>query len=417
MIGDRLFPVGTLDFEVRPEKQLSAFRYSDEWLELDDAFALSPTLPLSRQPVYASGSAADPRPALPGVFSDCAPDGWGRRLILRDSTRRPSELDYLLAVNDSTRHGALRFLDQEGVPLSYALPPVPRMTRLNEMRRLAYAFETNRGDVRAVAHALRGAGSSLGGARPKSDFMDPEDVLYIAKYTSDQDDLPVERMEVVALRLATEVGLRTAQATLTLAETRTPVALIKRFDRSGADRLHYISARTFLGNTGAEDAYYTDLADSMRAYCGSAEGVREELRELYRRIMFTILVSNEDDHLKNHGFLYDGNGSWRLSPAFDINPTPDRRAYLKTGISELSGYNASIEAAIEAAPLFELREDDVLAEAQHMAAIIAQRWRPLCQEMGMNRDECARYVPAFQNPELLSMLALKQADDSGLGTV
>ena len=207
------------------------------------------------------------------------------------------------------------------------------------------------------------------------------------------------------------------QATLTLAETRTPVALIKRFDRSGADRLHYISARTFLGNTGAEDAYYTDLADSMRAYCGSAEGVREELRELYRRIMFTILVSNEDDHLKNHGFLYDGNGSWRLSPAFDINPTPDRRAYLKTGISELSGYNASIEAAIEAAPLFELREDDVLAEAQHMAAIIAQRWRPLCQEMGMNRDECARYVPAFQNPELLSMLALKQADDSGLGTV
>ena len=105
MIGDRLFPVGTLDFEVRPEKQLSAFRYSDEWLELDDAFALSPTLPLSRQPVYASGSAADPRPALPGVFSDCAPDGWGRRLILRDSTRRPSELDYLLAVNDSTRHG------------------------------------------------------------------------------------------------------------------------------------------------------------------------------------------------------------------------------------------------------------------------------------------------------------------------
>ena len=140
--------------------------------------------------------------------------------------------------------------------------------------------------------------------------------------------LPVERMEAAVLTLAGELGLRASSVELALAATPYPVALIQRFDRVGGRRVHYVSARTFLGFTGNESAYYADLADVMRSNCGSGADLRNELRELHRRIMFSILVSNDDDHLKNHGFLYAGDGAWRLSPAFDINPNPDsqRRA-------------------------------------------------------------------------------------------
>ena len=354
--------------------------------------------------MFASGGVADPRPALLGVFADCAPDGWGRRLIRDALGRTPTEIEYLTAVNDYTRQGALRFLDENDTPLANAAPPVPRMVRLPDIRRLAHAFETNQGDIRAIAHELRGPGSSLGGARPKSDFEDNDGELYIAKYTSAKDTYPIERMEVVALQLATEVGLRAPTAKLALGDTPYPVALIKRFDRKRGSRRHYASARTFLGDVGNEGGYYSDLADVMRANCGDEQSVIDELRELHRRILFTLLVSNEDDHLKNHGFLYAGGGAWKLSPAFDINPTPDRRSYLKTGISQLSGYEASIVAAIEAAPFFEVEEDDARADALNMANRIAGRWRPLCREMGMSVSECDLYAPAFELRERIDRL-------------
>lgn len=395
-IGDAPTPVGFLVFEARPDKQVSAFWYADEWLAHPDAFPIAPGMPLGRGRMFASAGAADPRPALLGIFADCAPDGWGRRLIRDSHGRTPTEIEYLARVNDYTRQGALRFLDANDVPLANAVPPVPRMARLPDIRRLAHAFETNQGDIRAIAHELRGPGSSLGGARPKSDFEGEDGELYIAKYTSAKDAYPVERMEVVALRLASEVGLRASTAHLALGETPYPVALIRRFDRTRGSRRHYASARTFLGDLGNEGGFYSDLADVMRAYCGDEQSVIGELRELYRRILFTILVSNEDDHLKNHGFLYVGHGAWKLSPAFDINPTPDRRFNLKTGISELSGFEASIVAAIEAAPFFGLTEDEARADALGMSEKIARRWRPLCREMGMNSSECDRYAPAFE---------------------
>ena len=398
-LGEALIPVGFLDFEARPNKQVSAFWYLDEWLARPDAFPIAPGMPLGRGRIFATAGAADPRPALLGIFADCAPDGWGRRLIRDALGRVPTEIEYLAEVSDRTRQGALRFLDSRGVPLASAVPPVPRMARLPDIRRLAHAFETNQGDIRKIAHELRGPGSSLGGARPKSDFENEEGELYLAKYTSAKDAYPVERMEVVALRLAREVGLRAASATLALGDTPYPVALIRRFDRGPEGRRHYASARTFLGDTANEGGFYSDLADVMRAYCGGEESVVAELRELHRRILFTILVSNEDDHLKNHGFLYAGNGAWKLSPAFDINPTPDRRFYLKTGISQLSGFEASVAAAVEAAPLFEVTEDDAKEDALSMAETIAQRWRPLCRQMGMNNSECDRYAPAFESRE------------------
>ena len=404
-IGEALVTVGVLDFEARADNQISAFHYVDEWLSRPDAFAIAPSVPLTTQSVYASAPWSDPRPALPGVLSDCAPDGWGRRIVSLDLGSPPTELEYLLAANDATRQGALRFLDERGVPLATGMPPVPRLARLPDIRALASAFETNKGDVRALAHQLRGPGSSLGGTRPKSDFEDQHGDLHIAKYTTEKDTLPVERMEAAVLTLAGEVGLRGSSVELALTATPYPVALIKRFDRVGGRRVHYVSARTFLGFADNESAYYTDLADAMRANCGSGADLRNELRELLRRIMFSILVSNDDDHLKNHGFLYAGDGAWRLSPAFDINPNPDGTMHLQTGISQRSGYEASIEAVIVAAPLFDVDEDEAWIDARRMAQTIAARWRPLCRSMGMDRDECDRYAPAFSNAEVVASAA------------
>lgn len=391
-----MVPVGVLDFEVRPDKQISVFRYSDEWLDNPVSFSIAPSLPLATRVFHESAPYSDPRPSLPSVFADCAPDGWGRRLVAQDMGKTPTELEYLLAANDRTRHGALRFLDEHGRPLAYGVPPVPRLSQLPDIRRLAGAFETGKGDLRAVAHELRGWGSTLGGARPKSDYEDADGVLHIAKYTTEKDTLPIERMEVATLRLAQEAGLRAATGKLALDRTSYPVALIKRFDRApDGGRLHYVSARTFLGT---DSGHYTDLADQMRSSCRGEE-LAGELRELHRRILFSILVSNDDDHLKNHGFLYAGDGNWRLSPAFDINPNPNGSTQLQTGIGEQFGHQPSIGAAVEAAPLFEVNKDAAMADVRRMAKVVSERWRPLCTEAGMDRHACDRYADAFNRAD------------------
>lgn len=394
VLGDA--PVGTLHFDARANKQVCSFRYETEWLA--SGFAIAPSMPLATGTFYASAPASDPRPALPGAIADCAPDGWGRRLISKDLGGRPSELDFLLAVNDRTRQGALRFVDERGVTLADKVPPVPRMAALPDIRRLANAFETDRGDLRAVAHELRGAGSTLGGARPKSDFEDVDGTLHIAKYTTERDTLPIERVEVATLKLAREVGLRAAKGRLALGRTDYPVALIERFDRTGNHRHHYISAKTFLGFVANETGCYADLADAMRSACG--EYLHGELRELHRRILFSILVSNDDDHLKNHGFIYIG-GSWRLSPAFDINPNPDGSTRLQTGIIDPSDTEPLVEAAVAAAPLFEVSEDEAMTEARRMAKVVAEKWRPLFSEMGMDRAVRDRYATAFHRASQL----------------
>jgi serine/threonine-protein kinase HipA len=267
-------------------------------------------------------------------------------------------------------------------------------------------FEKGEGDLSDLARRLQGTGGSLGGARPKSAILDGEH-LAIAKYTSVRDTVPVERMEIATLNLARETGLRASLARLELSESSFPVAVIDRFDRRGNERMHYVSARSFLGLQDDQDtSYYSDLAMEMKRHCGNSEQVIAELEELYRRILFTILVSNADDHLKNHGFLYSGNDRWQLSPAFDINPQPYSHAQLKTGISEASGFTASIEAAIEAAPLFEIDESLAAQMTSRMAKTINARWRYWCQEAVMSSRECDWFAPAFRNSEMNFALKL-----------
>ena len=408
-IGAGLHPVGSLLFETDGRRQHSVFRYASEWLERPDAFALAPSLPLNEYPVVSSGGRRDMRNALPGPISDTSPDSWGRRLAAREFGYAPNELEFLLAANDLTRQGALRYLDDQGRPLAFSVPPVPRMADLEGLQQLNLAFDRGEGDLRRVARELLGVAGSLGGARPKSDF-DDSGTLAIAKYTTDRDSLQTERMEVATLELATEVGLREAKAHLALTDSNYPVAIIRRFDREPQTcrRRHYVSAQTLLERSEGEGGYFTDIADALRQHGGGAERFLGDLQELYRRILFTILVSNNDDHLKNHGFLHTGDDGWTLAPAFDINPQPARHRQLETGISPLSGNAASIEAAIEASPFFEIDEDAARSTAFRMATQISEQWRGFCRRNGMMAEDCRSYAPAFEHPEMAAALKLMQ---------
>ncbi len=395
-LGEALRPVGELVFEADGRRETCMFRYAAEWLAGPARFAIAPTMPLAGTPFYTGASRERPRSALPGPIADGAPDSWGRGLIRKALPGVLTELDYLLAADDATRQGVLRYLDEEGRPLARTYPPTPRLAELAELRRLAglSVDELNRDP--AVRERLLGSAGSLGGARPKASVRDEHGNLTIAKFTADDDTMPIERAEVAALKLARAAGVNAAAARIELGDTGRPVALVDRFDRAAGDRVHYLSAQSFIGAEPSTGAYYTDIADVLRAH---ALDPRAQLTELFRRLLFTILVSNNDDHLKNHGLLHAGEGLWVLSPAFDINPQPHRRRHLETGISEISGNAASIEAAVDAAPFFDVERDAAVAMLSGMVSAIDGKWRTCCRAAGMTPAEIEMYEPAFDHHE------------------
>lgn len=196
--------------------------------------------------------------------------------------------------------------------------------------------------------------------------------------------------------MAEACGIRTPMTRLELADTPFPVALFQRFDRRGAARIPYISARTALGKTGAELGSYTEIVDFMRT---ASSDPMADFRELYRRLIFTILVSNKDDHLKNHGFLYVGAGQWRLSPVFDVNPAPDRNPHLETAILEGGTNDWSIKLALEACEFFEIRKAEARDMIRATALRISAGWREGLRQVGVSGALARAYEPAFVNNE------------------
>jgi len=393
-MGEGKRVVGRLRFESDGRRQHSQFEYADEWLGAPDRFALAPGLPLREGGHFFSGK-DDKRSALPGCFADAAPDSWGRGLMAKALGGGLSEFDYLVLCDDRTRQGALRFLGHDMEPLSDLTPPIPRLVELERLRALAARFERDPGGAEEEARDLAGVAGSLGGARPKAN-VEGDGHLWIAKFTSAQDTRPVERVEVATLKLAARCGLRVAKAKLELANSDNPVALIKRFDRRGSARIPYISARTALDWTSDEGAFYTDIADVIRQI--SSKPI-DDLHELWRRIIFTILVSNKDDHLKNHGFIYAGGDRWRLSPAFDINPSPSRHRVLETGIIRDGSFDASLDIALEACVFFELSSTDARQQAASMARTIAGTWLDALRREGVTPEDIRNYRDAFEHVE------------------
>lgn len=394
-LGDALVPVGLLRFTQAGSRQFSSFAYDQAWLDHPRHFDLSPDMPLDGGPFHASAQQGEPRDALSGVFADAAPDSWGRRLLERNYGNGLSEFEYLTLSDDACRQGALRFLDMDGAVITgAAADAVPRLIDLEALTAIARAYEQGAELSPEDLAALAGAGGS-GGGRPKANVRDG-DQLWLAKFTSVLDQQPVERAEIGVLRLAAQCGITVPEARLELGDTPYPVALLRRFDRQGPGRIPYISARTALAKRGNALGSYTEIIDFMRGH--SADPSRDFL-ELYRRLIFTILVSNKDDHLKNHGFLYVGRGQWRLSPMFDVNPAPDRNPHLETAILEGGSHDRSILLALEASEFFEIKPTAARALIRELATTVAQNWRGALRDAGVTGAQARGFEPAFEHDE------------------
>ena len=399
-LGESKRIVGKLRFEMQGRRQHTQFEYSAEWLAASDCFALSPGVPLREGSHYSAGR-HDVRSALPGCFSDAAPDSWGRALMSKALGGGLSEFDYLVRSDDRTRHGALRFLGDDMQPLSNLNPPIPRLVELDFLRALAHRFELDPEGAENEARDLAGVAGSLGGARPKAN-VEGDGHLWIAKFTSVRDTKPIERVEVATLKLAAICGLKVPEARLEISNSDSPIALICRFDRRNGKRIPYMSARTALDWKSDEGRFYTDIADVIRQI--SSKPV-DDLHELWQRIIFTILVSNTDDHLKNHGFIYAGGDRWQLSPAFDINPSPARHKVLETGIMQGGSFEASIDTALSACEFFALSLPKARKLALSMARTIASNWRQALHHEGCTADDVRGYASAFEHEESERALA------------
>ena len=401
-LGESLAPVGQLRFTQTGPRQFSTFTYDATWIENPRAFAVQPDMPLESGAFHTSGQPGKMRDALAGVFADATPDSWGRRLLERAYGNGLNEFEYLTLSNDVCRQGALRFLDESGAVIrGHAADLVPRIVDLETITAIARAYEQGKEVSAEDIQALVGAGGS-GGARPKANVHDGT-TLWLAKFTSVHDQQPIERVEVATLHLAEACGIRAPTARLELADTPFPVALIQRFDRRGTSRIPYISARTALGKTGTELGSYTELVDFMRAFSADP---RADFRELFLRLIFTILVSNKDDHLKNHGFLYVGGGRWRLSPVFDVNPAPDRNPYLETAILEGGAHDRSINLALEACVFFEIPETEARQMIRETARRVSNGWREALRQVGVSGALARDYESAFVNDQTELALSL-----------
>lgn len=411
-LGNEALRVGTLHFDAAGARQRSAFEYEEGWLRTVDRFAIDPALPLVAGPQF------HPSPKDGSVFhaaiSDTEPDGWARRVILRDHAKRrqqarraggqPSQamlndMDFLLAVDDASRAGALRFRDESGI-FCRAMEPgrrtAPPLVELGRLLAATQALESDSETAADLAY-LRGNGTSLGGMRPKCTVVDDDGSLSIGKFPSVKDDRAVTEGEVLAMMLAKDAGIRVAEARL-IESAGMPVALIRRFDRTpeGA-RLMYVSAATLLGAdiTSGREHHYTEIVDAIRRHGASAQ---EDIEELWRRIAFCILITNVDDHLHNHGFLHRHHGHWQLAPAFDLNPFPERLRELKTWISEETGPEASIQALMSVTAYFRLplaKAKQILREVEGAVS----RWRAAGRTLGMDKRRLEAFAEAFEHPE------------------
>ena len=388
-------------------KETVLFEYADEWLRDANCFELEPDLPLTR-----GGFAPPAGQAIHGSLGDSAPDTWGRRLMQRAERRQAEregravrtlmESDYLLGVSDETRLGALRFrrVDQEefladshrGIP---ALVDLGRL--LESTERLLRDEETDE-DLQLIF----APGSSLGGARPKASVIDQHGRLSIAKFPKDSDEYSIETWEEIALRLADRAGIVTARHEL-LQVAGKAVLLSRRFDRADGHRIPFLSAMALLGVKDGEGSSYPEMVDALARHGAQA---KKDAHALYRRVAFNVLVSNVDDHLRNHGFLRVDKSGWTLSPAYDLNPVPaDLKARVLTTNIDLEEGTCSIDLLEASADYFALSLTEARAILKDVATATSS-WRTVARQVGATAAEIHRMATAFEHDSLRQALAL-----------
>ena len=402
-------PIGTLRVKIRNGRNSATFTYDDAWSRVPGHFSLQPAMT-----VGGGVFTLDKGREMFASIGDSAPDTWGRRLMQRmerrtakregRAVRTLTEADYLLGVADIARLGALRFrpagekVFQSPLRDGHGVPPFIELPRLLSVTERVLRDEETDDDLLL----LFAPGSSLGGARPKASVTDRDGHLAVAKFPKDDDDYSIESWEEVALRLADMAGIRTAAHRLERVAGK-PVMLSRRFDRAaGGCRLPFLSAMSMMNLVDGDRSSYPELVDVLRT-CGSDADA--DAAELFRRMVFSVLVSNVDDHLRNHGFLWVGERGWRLSPAYDLNPVPvDVRAHILSTSISLDDGTCSIELARENAGHFGLSLSSANAIVREVGAATVQ-WRALAASMSIKPSEIDRMETAFEHDEL--RLALK----------
>jgi serine/threonine-protein kinase HipA len=388
----------------------ASFEYDVKWLRYPERFALEPALQVGPGAFHTATGRA-----LFGGIGDSAPDRWGRSLISRGERHRAAaegrqprtlrEIDYLLGVSDIARTGALRYKQDFAGPFladrNEAVPSLIGLPRLLAAAEHVEADDETDEDLRL----LLAPGSSLGGARPKASVRDRDGHLTIAKFPSRTDDVNVVRWEAVALELARRSGIPVATSRVEHVAGR-DVLLVRRFDRTMAtsdrhgtveQRVPFLSAMSMLDAADRESHSYLEIGDALRRY---GANTRRDVADLWRRVVFNILVSNLDDHLRNHGFLYAGANGWRLSPAYDLNPVPVdiKPRFLTTTIAADEDASASIEAALAVSRDFGVREQEARTVVREVAGAV-QQWRHVASGFKLTTAECDRMASAFEHED------------------
>lgn len=395
-LEDQPHIVGTLWARQNRGRESASFEYSKEWLANPKRFSLEPAMQIGRGSFHTQNNQR-----IFGAFGDSAPDRWGRVLIqrmerrtAREENRPPKtifEIDYLLGVGDRARQGALRFSEDNGSPYlaidgANPIPPLIEIPKLlNAANRFANDEETSE-DLRL----LLAPGSSLGGARPKASIIDKDGSLAIAKFPKPDDEINISAWEAVALTMARDAQIPTPNFRIESIDGKS-VLILQRFDRQNGKRIPFLSAMSMLGAEDNQTRSYLEIADVIRQYGAKTE---DDCAQLWRRIVFNIMIANTDDHLRNHGFLYEKNG-WRLSPAYDLNPVPldIKPRALSTAINEVET-EGNLEIALEVSKHFGLKHDDAKAIVGEVTDVVSS-WKNYALKYGISNKEIERMASAF----------------------
>jgi serine/threonine-protein kinase HipA len=400
--------LGTLRSRGGRGREIFEFSMSETALH-DPALAkqmLDPRISLFPGPQFASAT-----DEIFGVFKDSSPDRWGEMLIKRRFERdkragliasnvRLGAADFLLGVHDAFRVGALRykiapdgpFLDNR---IGSAAPP---FVRLRELEAATRAIESDpHGSNPAIDEWLKlllAPGASLGGARPKASVVDTGGNLWIAKFPSIRDRIDVGAWEFVVHTLAKRCGLRVPESDARTFASDHHTFMVRRFDRGPAGtRIHFASAMTLTGHVDGDDASsgasYLEIADIIGTQGANPTA---DLLELWSRIVFNIMVSNTDDHLRNHGFLLSPGSGWQLSEAYDMNPVPGASGL---SLNIVGNDNAlDLDLARSAAPYFRINNNQADAIIERFQLTISS-WPEVASTIGISRDEQREMSDAF----------------------
>jgi len=390
--------VGTLRSVVNKNKEHFSFNYDEAWLQSSFAQKIDPDLHLY------SGEQHNADSNNFRIFLDSCPDRWGRLLMKRRETyiaqqegRRPrvlNEIDYLLGVHDFYRQGALRFKRElAGEFLDnnqrFTAPPFSSLKELEYAAQQVEDSNSDDPDYLKWLYMLMSPGSSLGGARPKASVIDDAKQLWIAKFPSRYDDYDIGAWEYLAYQLALDAGIQMAPCRIEKFNSHHHTFLTQRFDRTERSRLHFTSAMTQLGYyDGDYEASYLELAQFLTE---QGSNTKPDLEQLWRRIVFNIAISNTDDHLRNHGFIYR-HGGWILSPAYDVNPvTPANGLHLNITDND---NRLDYGLAMDVIEFFQLKKNNAERIKNDVLNSVSQ-WKKVATNIGISRGEQQLLASAF----------------------